>query len=957
MAILCLVKDYSNYYNRIIKNPSSYKDLIEYDKEILNPVNFDKNDFVDTTQVINWDKDWQPNYLVELAQKPRDYVPSILNNGLENFQIKNTSGVVFTAENVDEIITEGFYDSETKVLNLSKIGNYHNDNYGLVELSIQGDWDYDKFSIRLLTPNGVTVNVWSDTNDITFTAYDEIVDMSFLNNLGWQNNEAVLGIKISAASPDTFYGQALCKDYNTNATILSRWFVIECDKIRNNQYRLILRRDLVSDDMTSVRNSISSIERCNLKDTDVLIYNKEPFQFNQVKTKEVAIYDSTCCPWIVGYMPSGQVLSGSFSVARNYDVDKSDMAHNEWSYAGQATGPNAIKAFPTIIDTDVTISYTRDWWVGGYAGGQAHQSRTSSAFTNSVEMPDNPFFIEPAQSIGLLYETIRYSESTFKVVRDANRSTWIDWSTADSRLRTVLAGTIINDSDYYELSSLNGKKILFSDGIYQVSFTSNGSENYTKTRVDDTVTDYIVDCFQARYKGSVKNDGKMSYKYRLNSYNFYLTKVGTADTIHWSFASTNNNLTDAPYKMFAIPYPKATADALQVTTDSAECDRDIILKTVQNIIKSSTTGTGSDNLYDIQILPYCPVEFKSYLMSSGNMNLVFQDDWTENIDYSKVKKNQGESSESVAFHIFFPKESTFKFNINKGMMNGQFNSLDNIFRITDKKIQNETEMARICSPNYASIFEMSPAKNNGIKAINVSCTYKPYNPFILVAPEFDGLYGRDFSDNRGLLLAGDFSLPIINSAWVSFELQNKTYQQSFNREVVHMDKEFDIQRQEAIWKFAGNTVSSGVNGGIAGGMAGGVYGAIAGAVVGTVAGMAGGAADYSNLKKRQSEEINYKKDMFNFGLQNIKALPNSLNKTSSINANSKYVPFIEVYSATDSEKAILRKFIEYNGMTAGYVGNIDMNGFVKANIIRYFGSYGSHELNELNNELMKGVYL
>ena len=114
--------------------------------------------------------------------------------------------------------------------------------------------------------------------------------------------------------------------------------------------------------------------------------------------------------------------------------------------------------------------------------------------------------------------------------------------------------------------------------------------------------------------------------------------------------------------------------------------------------------------------------------------------------------------------------------------------------------------------------------------------------------------------------------------------------------------------------------------------------------------------DYQNLGKRQAEEISYRKDLFNYSLQNIKALPSTLTKTSAIVANTKYVPFLECYDATDEEKQILSDFIEYNGMKAGYVGPVNTHGYVKASVIKYNEPLAPQEVNEINNELMRGLY-
>ena len=76
------------------------------------------------------------------------------------------------------------------------------------------------------------------------------------------------------------------------------------------------------------------------------------------------------------------------------------------------------------------------------------------------------------------------------------------------------------------------------------------------------------------------------------------------------------------------------------------------------------------------------------------------------------------------------------------------------------KIENETSMYRLCSPNYASAYEFNLAKNGGsVTKINVDCSYKPHQPYIHANIDFNRLYGADTNDTRGLICGGDFSLP------------------------------------------------------------------------------------------------------------------------------------------------------------------------------------------------------
>ena len=119
----------------------------------------------------------------------------------------------------------------------------------------------------------------------------------------------------------------------------------------------------------------------------------------------------------------------------------------------------------------------------------------------------------------------------------------------------------------------------------------------------------------------------------------------------------------------------------------------------------------------------------------------------------------------------------------------------------DAKLTNECNMYRLSAGNHSSIFEFSPAKSFGFNGYSVDCTYKPFQPWIHITPNLKGLYGEDFSvidDARGLICGGDYSVTQLSNQWATYQLNNKTYQEMFDREIKNMDVNNEIARQEAI---------------------------------------------------------------------------------------------------------------------------------------------------------------
>ena len=283
-----------------------------------------------------------------------------------------------------------------------------------------------------------------------------------------------------------------------------------------------------------------------------------------------------------------------------------------------------------------------------------------------------------------------------------------------------------------------------------------------------------------------------------------------------------------------------------------------------------------------------------------------------------------------------------------------------------RKLANECDVLRLVSQNYSAIFEFSAAKSGGVDGFLADCTYKPWSPYIHILPKLKGLYGDKFvsiDDARGLICGGDMSLPQLSNAWAHYQLQNKTYQEMFDRQIKNMDVQNDINRQGALAQLITSPITGGAAGAAAGAQAGGVYGAVAGSAVGALGGGITAGIDYANTIKMMEENRQYAIDMYSYNLQNIQAIPTSLTKTSALTYNTRVWPFIEYYTCTDAEKDALKDKIKYNGMTIMKVGKLNdyllgEDNFYKGKLIRLQDvKLDGHMAFEIYNELNKGVYL
>lgn len=283
-------------------------------------------------------------------------------------------------------------------------------------------------------------------------------------------------------------------------------------------------------------------------------------------------------------------------------------------------------------------------------------------------------------------------------------------------------------------------------------------------------------------------------------------------------------------------------------------------------------------------------------------------------------------------------------------------------------MKNQCDMLRLCSPNYSNFFDVNIQMNKGVKFFNVDCTYKPYQPYIHLNPDFGGLYGRDYNDIRGLVCGGDFSIALTTDAWATYQLNNKNYMAAFDRNIQYLETQNRIAKQSDVAGAISGTISATSSGALSGAMTGGVPGAIVGGVLGGGASAVGGMIDVFNNEMLREHNMALMKDQFGYQLDNIKALPQGLAKTSAFTNNNKLFPIIEYYTCTPEEKAAFENKIEYNGMTIMRIGHIkDFNEesenerkltYIKGTLIRNDNiSDDFHMMAVINDELQKGVYI
>lgn len=695
-------------------------------------------------------------------------------------------------------------------------------------------------------------------------------------------------------------------------TIESRWFIIESKRQRNGQYLITLRRDLVADNYNSIINAPTFIEKATVSNSDPAIFNNEEMGFNQIKTSETLLKDETGCAWIVGYYArsdGGAITTLSGTTTRNFPVDIEVPSSIEtWEYYKYTTqdfvGVPTKLNFITNVTLNKSINYVQ------YTVGT--DNYTKSGRTSSVQL-------------GRLQSTAPFIPvSEFKEALNLSQIIPL----------AKFYGSYASESEFNEFYNMDGKIIRATSGstykYYKVniSVTNKGfnTVDLTSGNLPDTMRDNIVNNTKITRGNTTSGYDNDTFKmyYEAQLYRISLEEQTNLET-KYNITATRYHLEDNPYDMFAIPY----SDDLTIYNGAnvlCKASKQLAFSTAMSIAEQQ-----GSKIYDIQLLPYCPV--RNIIQEDGTMNVN-----GNNLLYSTI--TEGDNVVGVIFNGY---TSTDTLSIQKNII------------VSDYKESNECDLYRLVSPNYNGQFEFSVAKNGGVTRFDVDFTYLPYKPYIHVNPAFSRLYGQEFDDARGLICGGDFSLPIINDQWKSYQINNKNYQNIFDRQIQNMEINNRLSNIQAGVGALTGALTAGVT-------AGAVFGPLAGVGAGVFSAAAGGV-DFAMNKALQNEALDYKRDMFGYELGNIKAMPDSLAKVTAFTANNKVFPMLEYYTCTDEEKQALKDKIKYNGMTVMRIGKIvdflqEDYSYIKGKVIRLEDiADDTNYLNQIADEIFKGVFI
>lgn len=758
--------------------------------------------------------------------------------------------------------------------------------------------------------------------------------------------------------------------------IISRWYIIESRRTRGGQFEIELYRDVIAEWYVDIVNAPCFIEKATVGMYDTAIFNNEDMTFNQIKTKETLIKDKAGCGWYVGYVAANTehmqiqiqnpalVVSGEYSSIEEYP-------YNQYAGTSYAYDTPTNLTFSIFLNRPNTQTF-------GFAFGWDSNKNVKTPIFNYFDNVANSSPIPYKALNGTVYPGIipipsgngynvkyssYYPETVQKLVYEALSISGINWdnnsnsiinysATAFNELKTESGKVYKIGQNYYRIALKKTRR-------YNYSYVNNGSSyalNYAQIarKVGELDSTYELTAGGNSIVGSIEweADAYQIIYEQVDASESTITVDFLGEKIYEGGTSTIVDIqTNQPYKCFAIPYGdvKVAYDQGQYYL-AYRCDRELAKKLVSQIIL-----TLGDKLYDIQLLPYAPIDDYHFRSEATLDYSTFSSTNPKNRDkiYTVLT---GTTIDTVKTFIIYPDsyETIRTISDHKIAI-----ANDNI----SQKVQNCCDKYRLVSPNYNGQFEFSAAKNYGVNSWNVIQSCKPFSPYIRVAPNFNGLYGSEFKDARGLICGGDFSITQYESAWINYQIQNKNFQVMFDRQIQNMEVNNSVQRTQDIFGAIAGTAQGASSGAMAGYASGMPYGAIAGAAIGGVTSAAAGIADVFLSEKLRKEALDFTKDQFGYSLQNIQALPYSLTKVGTQNADFKLFPFLEYFTCTEIERQALVNKIKYNGMTVMRIGQINdfiqpQRSYIKAKLIRLEAVEDDyHVLNAISKELNEGVYI
>lgn len=753
------------------------------------------------------------------------------------------------------------------------------------------------------------------------------------------------------------------------------WYIISCTKQRQGQISLQLRRDFLSETWDSLKTApfICTKSSTIPPSCSYAKYNKT-MNLSQVKQNEYLIKDrSNGRGWLVGYVAKETRNGNSFCTTMEPDEENPDQ---------QVIAPRTFTASDNSDNYDITVNslsdlkYKENEIYYRYTGKIDNRIAVQYWHNNKVDPQsflanDEAFFpIDMSNYAATSFWTI--DEKRQDINPYTNNLWWSQMKEGNKALRDYIVsettGRTSASQAEDDILSLNEKTVL--DKSTNLAYKINVEKQYYNVDFRDTTLEE-----KRAFWGAIKdyaefepmpNQDTQAQRYQKVFLSIITYKISLSPYKgEITFENEINHLSTsgAPYDIFAIPL----GGTFTLNNEQIAVNENNMFDLVSTIQREATSSI----VYDIQWVPYVPIYSTTFTQAN-----------TEYRQFTKITSTNNGTHTNVGIFIWLNTsqgtlyiDSPLKISLaNPIYYNGEYiypatTQQSNLFTLTDNLQQrkfSEENYFRITGPNYSSTFEFDPVKNQSLKGFKVDMALKPYSPYFYISPVYGGLYGGDFKDGRGLILAGDYSLDQVSNAWSNYKLNNKNYELIFNRQIQSLDLKNTYQNKLANQQLVSDIFSA-TAGTAQGALSGFFMGGVAGAVVGGVSSAAAGITDtVVNAQNRKMERAirddqrQAMIDNFEYQIGNIQALPDTLTKVSAFNPDFKIYPLIEFYTCTDEEKTNVDNAIKYNGIDINIICKLEDfdKGYVQGAILQFPTdlNISEEQARTINFELQSGVY-
>ena len=750
----------------------------------------------------------------------------------------------------------------------------------------------------------------------------------------------------------------------------TRWFVIECKQTRGLQHKAILKRDVLAEFYSVIKESPCIIQKGYVGNSSVLAFNKEQQQYNKVKDKELLIKDNTNMGYVVGFIdrdaehsgPVDATYKGGLEVTFDYSTLPSSI--KDYMAIGSATPNEKVKIIKNnsklnicpALNTGIDYSHLKLYEYGKfYARNRTNYTNTPSTgdfVTNYATLSWDGYDTPPLPTYDNCYIQAYYFDTN--TARASFISSYASiWRNKISTISNDLWYAYLNlDLTTYELLETFVGQVCEIGGVYYKCeiARSNGTDNsmlasaspyataFTNVLRATLPTEQEVSAYslQGRTLHYAENHGPFDAEgsdftiyYKTEDVHIRLVQQNVNVWTEVTAKSSRSHLIDSPYDMFVIPYGD---DSLDYTYMNVTYHPNKTMAINLAIEMCRSLGTGAS--YDIQIVPYCPIRNEGTIGDTIDFSLC-------NCEPIYNGTNHNATDTVIGVYMWAEKSSdTFSIVESRSDLTLVGSEL------TYKEIT-QLKQFILCSPDKAAQWEFNPCMNNGIKKWNVSFDYRPFSSYVKVQPEWDYLYGTTESDMRGLIFNGAYSITQLSDAWSNYVANNKNYQAIFDTQIGSQIKQYDIQNKAAWETLTARSIGWGFVG--------------------------PAMKTYYNIKEQEMQEsiqnvqLEAQRKLFEYQLDNIQSQPTTISKLTSINTDFRIFPFVEIFTGSDTDIKNFRNNIKWNGMTIMCVGMIEeylesgTETFIQATLLRYNHFIEIENdftaVQEINTELNKGIYI